>query len=365
MPSSLPPRPLPQGDARRWNQPAGAGLPTRQTLLQLRGDILREIRAWFHSQGFLEVDTPALVKAPSPEPQFSPLSCGQEYLITSPEFQLKRMLVGGFPRLYRLGPVFRGGEMGPLHNPEFTMLEWYRAGEGLDALAADLEALTTRLAPLALAARDGRWLKVVPGHWHLPAGGVRSSQPVEVDLAPPMAQVTVDALFRQHLGIALNGAVDAPALLAAARQAGMTEDLPLDFEQAFFRLWNRLEHRLGLEAPLLVTHWPAPLASLARLTPGQPHTAQRMEWLIAGVELANGFEELTDPTEQRRRFLADLEHRQRLGMPPLPLDERFLAALEEGLPPAAGMALGVDRLVMLLGGAQTVGQVMTFGWDER
>jgi hypothetical protein len=139
--------PEPGPDALRWRDAPGG--PPRMTLLAERHRIVQGIRAWFDAQGFLEVDTPALVRAPSPEAVFDPVPAGRDWLITSPEFQLKRLLVGGFERVYRLGPVFRGGEVGPHHNPEFTLLEWYRAHEGLEAMAADLEGLLGALAPHA------------------------------------------------------------------------------------------------------------------------------------------------------------------------------------------------------------------------
>jgi lysyl-tRNA synthetase class 2 len=165
----------------------------------------------------------------------------------------------------------------------------------------------------------------------------------------------------------IEDAPDAAALGRAARDAGVpdVEPPPHDFEQAFFALWNRFEHRLGREAPLLVTEWPAPLASLARLKPGDPRVAERMEWIVGGIELANGFAELTDAAEQRRRFEQDRAVRRARSLPEVPPDERFLAALEEGMPPAAGMALGIDRLVMLLAGAASLAEVLPFTWDER
>lgn len=162
-------------------------------------------------------------------------------------------------------------------------------------------------------------------------------------------------------------ALDPDALRRAAVAAGVpgAHELTGDFEQVFFALWNRFEHRLGRDAPLLVVDWPAPLASLARLKPGQPTVAERMEWIVAGIEIANGFAELTDPDEQRRRFELDRTLRRERGLPEVPLDEKFLHALGEGMPPAAGMALGADRFVMLLAGAESIGEVLPFAWDER
>jgi lysyl-tRNA synthetase class 2 len=345
----------------------------------LRGRILQEIRGYFDSEGFLEVETPALVPAPTPEPQIAPLSviavsgvkavtgvsavagAGGGYLITSPEFQLKRLLVGGFEKIYRLGPVFRGGEAGERHNPEFTMLEWYRSQTDLEAMAQDLEALLSRLAPLSRPEDPARPMDS--------GAGQGPELPGNPALAPalerPFKRSTVGALFKHHLGMDLSGITTAPALREAALTAKVpgAGQLPDDFERAFFTLWDRIEPNLGPE-PLLVGDWPAPLASLARLKPGDPTLAERMELYAGGYELANGFAELTDAAEQRRRFEADLAARKALGLPGLPLDERFLEALASGMPPASGMALGVERLVMLIGGAKHIRQVMPFTADE-
>ncbi|HKI97634.1 MAG TPA: EF-P lysine aminoacylase EpmA [bacterium] len=354
-PDHVPPRVRPDGDALRWRQAPG-GVP-RMRLLALRHRILQAVRAWFDAQGFLEVETPALVLAPSPEPVFEPLAAGPEWLITSPEFQLKRMLVGGFERIYRLGPVFRGAEVGAHHNPEFTLLEWYRAHADTDALAADLEGLIGALAPLAAEAA---------ALWPDATRTAHLRERAAALARRPYRRATVRALFAEHLGADLRGVTTAEALHGAARAAGVpgAEALPGDFTGAFSALWLRIEAALGPE-PLLVTEWPAPAASLARLKPDDPSVAERMELYAGGLELANGFAELTDPAEQRRRFEADLAARRAQGLPPVPLDEAFLTALEEGMPPSAGMALGVDRLVLLLTGAETLREVLPFAWDER
>ena len=355
----LPAAPRPAGDALRWRAaPQGV---TRMALLEQRQRTVQALRAWFAAEGFLEVETPALVRAPSPEPVFAPVPAGgpaaDGWLITSPEFQLKRMLVGGFERIYRMGPVFRGGEVGAHHNPEFTLLEWYRAHAGSDALAADLERLLGGLAPLAEAAA---------ALWPDAGRAALLRERAAALRRRPWPRVTVRELFARHLRMEIGGVTDARALCAAARAARVpgADALPADFTAAFSALWLRIEAALP-PAPLLVAEWPAPAASLARLKPGDPSVAERLELYAGGLELANGFAELTDPAEQRRRFAADQAARAAQGLPPVPLDEAFLAALEEGMPPAAGMALGVDRLVLLLTGAETLRDVLPFAWDER
>jgi lysyl-tRNA synthetase class 2 len=356
-------RPWRTGDALRWRKPGRA--PSRMALLRLRHGVLRELRGFFDGQGFVEVETPAWVRAPSPEPQFAPVSAGEGYLITSPEFQLKRLLVGGLERVYRIGPAFRGGERGGQHNPEFTLLEWYRVDAGTDELAADLHALLCRLAPLAeaFAAQSGA---SGPGG----SGTGISSHTAPPRLRPdwviaPLRRETVAGLFRRHLGMDLTGVTTAEALLRAARAAGRPEagELPPTFDQAFSRLWVELEPHFPLE-PFLVADWPAPLARLARRNPRDPRLAERLELYAGRMELANGFAELTDPVQQRERFLAQLDQRRKQGLPPLPLDEAFLEALADGMPPAAGMALGVDRLVMLVAGAADIRDVLSFAAEE-
>jgi lysyl-tRNA synthetase class 2 len=342
------------GDSLRWRRPGAA--PSRMALLRLRHQVTRALRAFLDSQGFVEVDTPALVRAPSPEPQFAPIAAGSEFLITSPEFQLKRMLTGGMERIYRLGPVFRGGERGAHHNLEFTLLEWYRAGQELGAMADDLAALLRAVAPLAEAFAAGQAECAAPRlrqEW----------------TAAPLPQVTVAELFQRHLGMDIRGVTDCAGLRRAfaaagrpdARGAGLPDE---DFDLAFMTLWVEIEPRFGPE-PFLVTEWPAPLASLARLKPGDPTVAERMELYGGGLELANGFAELTDPAEQRRRFEANLAQRRAQELGALPLDEAFLAALEEGLPPCAGMALGVDRLAMFAAGCPDIRLVLPFAEEER
>jgi lysyl-tRNA synthetase class 2 len=345
-------------DAWRWRRPGATA--SRMGNLRVRHEMLRAIRDWFHSEGFIEIETPALARAPSPEPQFAPVSAGDGWLITSPEFQLKRLLVGGFEKIYRIGPVFRGGEVGRLHNPEFTLLEWYRVDAGLDEMARDLESMFAVTRHLATAL-DGEGNLIVPADPYLK----HRTQAAHVSLAAPFPRATVADLFQRHPRMDVRGATTFSALRRAASEAGVNETLPNDFEQAFFALWNRFEHELGRDAPLLVTAWPAPLASLARLKPGDASVAERMELLVGGIELANGFAELTDAAEQRRRFELDRALRRERGLPEVPLDERFLAALEEGLPPCAGMALGIDRLAMLLTGATHISEVLAFTWDER
>ncbi len=336
------------GDALRWRRPAQA--PSRMHRLRQRQLLLNQLRNWFDAQGFLEIESPILVPAPSPEVQFEPVSAGSDFLITSPEFQLKRLLVGGFEQVFALVRCFRGQEVSPRHNPEFTLLEWYRAHASLQAITADLEALLTTL-------RQG-----LPE----PALALES-----LDWTRPWPRKTVSEVFRDLLGMELEPPegplLTASALRQAAQEAGHQTGLEGadTFEEVFFRLWDQLEPQLGQAAPVFVHDWPLPLASLARPCPDHPGFADRVELYIRGLELGNGFGELTDSQEQRRRFQQDLQNRVQAGRPEVPLDEAFLEALAQGLPPSAGMAVGVDRLVMLLTGAPHIRDVLAFAWNER
>jgi elongation factor P--(R)-beta-lysine ligase len=298
-------------------------------MLAQRHGLQRAIRGYFDARGFVEVETPALVSAPALELHVSALEVhgagAPRWLHTSPELHMKRLLCAGMPRIYQLCKTYRRDELGALHEPEFTMLEWYRAFAGSEAVMQDTEQL---VAAGALA---------LHGTTQVPraAGGV-------LDVAPPWPRLTVREAF--------------------SRYAGLDVDAVLPDEDAFFRvLAERIEPQLGRGKPLFLTHFPASMAALARLRDDDPRSADRFEAYANGVELCNGFGELTDPVEQRRRFEADRAARARRGLPVYPLAERFLTALEEGMPPSGGNALGFDRLAMLLLGAERIEDVIAFG----
>lgn len=288
--------------------------------LRARARVLKAIRAYFDEEGFLEVETPSRVPSPGMDLHLDAFEAGDDrWLITSPEYQMKRLVVGGAGDIYQLCRCFRRDELGEHHEPEFTMLEWYRLGE-----AARVRHDTERLvASCAVAVNDSVRVRV---------------RDRIVDLAPPWPVVTV----REALSA-----------------VGKDLDAILPNEELFFRTWiDAVEPGLGLEQPVFVTEWPASMASLARLCPHDPTVADRFEVYVHGLELSNGFDELTDPVEQRRRFEADREARRAAGRPVFPIDERFMDALDEGLPRCSGNALGVDRLVMLLTKAESIADVM-------
>lgn len=314
--------------------PLPPGLTDR---LRQRMRALDALRAWLRAEDFLEVETPAVAPCPGLDVHLDAFDVSDRHgrlegrLITSPEFHMKRLLAGGVARCAQLARCWRAGELGARHQPEFTMLEWYRAGAGLDAMLADTEAIVRTAASVSgspdAIALEGR---------RVPLGG-------------PFARVTMRECFARHcpeLG-------DAVAL--AARD-----------EEAYYEAVSlRVEPRLGWDRPVFVTGFPACHASLARVDPSDPTVCLRAELYVAGVELCNAFDELTDPAEQRARFEADQRERARRGLPVYPVDEDFLAALDEGLPPCAGNALGVDRLLALTMGTREIARVMAFPRTPR
>jgi lysyl-tRNA synthetase class 2 len=241
---------------------------------------------------------------------------------------MKRLLVGGLPRIFQLSHVFRRGETGARHNPEFTMLEWYRAFCGIDDVMRDTELL---VAEIASSIHPNR---AVSGE-HGP-----------VAIAPPFPRIPVVEAFRRFAGISQDDVL------------AMAENDP---ETYFRMLVDKVEPALSLEpTPVFLVDFPISQASLARAKPSDPEVCERFELYVGGVELCNGFGELTDPGEQRRRLVADQAARMAAGKPVYPVDERFLAALGEGMPPSAGNALGVDRLIALCTGEREIARVMPF-----
>ncbi len=297
-----------------------------------RAVIVDGVRAFFRAHGFVEVETPLLVESAGVEVHLAPVAARvserygapptTRYLITSPEYQMKRLLAGGMERIFQLCKVFRDGEHGRRHRVEFSMLEWYRAYADYEALMTDCEELITGLAAtLGLGSS-------------LSAGGRR------LDLSRPWRRLTFRDALRERGGVS-----DPDALTADEQERVLVE---------------RVDPTLGVEAPEFLIEWPASMASLARRKAGDPRVAERVELYAGGLELANGFSELVDPDEQAARFAADLAERRRSNLPPLPTDEGYLEALRVGVPPSAGIALGVDRLVMLLLGETDIANVLAF-----
>lgn len=314
--------------ALEWQRLFRGGTGAR---LELRARLIAEVRRYFDSQGFLEVDTPLRSAECGTETHVEPITSGDDYLITSPELHMKRLLVGGVPKLFQIAHCFRAGERGKLHSPEFSMLEWYRAFAGYEAVLEDTERI---VAALQRSLSDGTRLV-------LPSG-------VTVDLRLPFVRLSVREAFARFAG-----EPDAPAL--AAR----------DEDQYFQLLVDRVEPAIAqLGRPVFLYDYPASQAALARLSPSDPSVAERFELYVGDVELCNGYGELTDPVEQRARCESDRARRQALGRHVPKLPERFIGALGQGMPPASGNALGLDRLLMLLSGQERIDAVMPFASDE-
>ena len=317
----------------------------RLDALRARARATAAVRAFFAARGFVEVDVPLRVRAPGLEVHLDAVAAGEgRWLITSPEYQMKRLLAAGLERIVAVCRCFRAGEVGAQHEPEFTMVEWYRAWSELDAVLADTEEL---VAEVARAVRGAAAVEV----------GGRT-----IDVAPPWPRMTVaEAMARWAApDLPLDG--DEAALGAALAAAGIDTGTARAWDDLFYAAFvARVEPRLSeLERPLVLTDWPVRLGALARRSPSRPGVVERFEAYLGGVELCNAFGELTDAGEQRARFEEDRRQRAARGKPVHPVDEKLLAALAEGVPPSAGNALGLDRLVMLVTGASSIRDVSWF-----
>jgi lysyl-tRNA synthetase class 2 len=325
----------------------------RRPFLMARNRIMAALRHFFASRDFVEVETAILQVSPGNEAHLHAfateltapdLSRVPLYLHTSPEFACKKLLAAGEPRLFTFAHVFRNRERGALHHPEFTMLEWYRAHQPYDALMGDCAALLARAAEAAeakqLTYRDRTCDPFV--------------EPERLTLAEAFARFADIDL----LATVAPGATDREAFAAAARRAGIRLADDDTWSDIFSRvLVERIEPRLGLGRPTLLSEYPTHEAALARPSPKDPRVAERFELYACGVELANAFGELTDAAEQRRRFESEMAERERVYGDRYPVDEDFLAALA-AMPEASGIALGFDRLVMLATGASCIEQVL-------
>jgi lysyl-tRNA synthetase class 2 len=323
-------------------------------MLLARNRIETAIRGYLAGEDFIMVDPPGLQRSPGNETHlhaFSTLAIGEDgesqtlYLHTSPEFSMKKLLAAGEQRIASLGHVWRNRERTATHHPEFTMLEWYRVGEPYDAVMDDCIAML-RIAAEAAGATVLR----AKGH--------------ECDPFAEPERLSVAEAFTRYAGIDLlatiggDGATDAAALAAAMRRAGIAVPEDAGWSYLFTRvLVEKIEAQLGMGRVTILDRYPSSEAALARKATDDPRVAERFEIYACGVELANGFGELTDAEEQRRRFLAEMDEKVRLYGERYPLDEDFLAALAI-MPDASGIALGFDRVVMLATGARRIADVV-------
>ncbi len=312
-------------------------------MLKARARLLTAIRAFFQSRGVMEVETPICSASATTDPVLESFSTDftgpgaaqgkRLYLHTSPEFPMKRLLAAGSGPIYQICKVFRDGESGRLHNPEFTLLEWYRPGFDQRQLIDEIAELINGLLP----------------------------QPL------PVQRISYAELFQTHLGLDPHSC-SAEQLRGYAMRLGVPGAGSLDLQDADgwldLLLTHCIEPHLGRGSISFVYDYPASQASLARIRPGDPPLAERFELYMEGIELANGFRELTVAEEQRRRFGSDLERRRAMGLKQVPMDARFLAALENGMPDCSGVALGIDRLLMRLTGAGHIHDVLAFPLDR-
>ena len=304
--------------------------------LQLRASLLQIVREYFRSEGVMEVETPVLAHATVTDVHIQSLHTrvaghGEFYLQTSPEYAMKRLLATGVGDIYQIARVFRDGERGAMHNPEFTLVEWYRRGFDAMALMRDAANLLERLLAPHRSLRAPEWQTY--------AEAVRAHAGVD-PLAADIAELKT--------AIAAHG-------VTAPRSLGNDRDAYLDLLLA-----TVVGPRLGHGGLTFLHEYPAAQAALARLKPGDPTVAERFEIYLEGIELANGFHELADAAEQRARFNADLTLRRARALHAPPIDERLLQALSFGLPDCSGVALGFDRVVMLAAGVDRIDQVLAF-----
>lgn len=302
-----------------------ARLRAKRRRLEARARIIELIRRFFLDRDFLEVDTPLRTPTQAPEEHTDAVESEGWLLATSPELPMKRLLAAGYERIFQICRAFRGRERGALHVPEFTLLEWYRAHEDYDALMDDCEQLVAEVAA------------------GLGIGGSVTYQGTSISFGSPWPRITVTDAFRKWAGWEPGPAPDPDRFTAD--------------------MVSLVEPALVGGSPVFLADYPASMAALARLKPGNPTVAERFELYAGGLELANGFSELTDPMEQRERFEKANAERARQRRAVYPMPETFLEALET-MPPSAGIALGIDRLVMLFTDAASIDDVVAFTWED-
>jgi len=300
-------------------------LVKRKKTLEQRAHILQGIRRFFIEKGYLEVETPHRIPAPAPESHIDAIPSNSWFLHTSPELCMKRMMAAGYEKIFQICRCWREKERGSLHLPEFSVLEWYRAGGDYHSVMEECEELI-RFVARAIGLSE----KIVfRGH--------------EIDLCEPWERISVNEAFRRYSKISMTGALQQKL-----------------FDEAMVQ---EIEPSLGVERPIFIYDYPAQRGALARLKREDPTVAERFELYIGGFELANGFSELIDSVEQRERFRIENRNRQSLGKPIYSMPEKFLAELDN-MSPSSGIALGVDRLVMVFLDVETIDEVVAFTPEE-
>jgi len=312
-------------------------------ILKIREEIIDAIRQFFKSHGFIEVETPLLVPYPDPSPfnevfEVSPVLGKRGFLTPSPEFFMKKLLAFGSGNIFQICKAFRDPpELSPLHNPEFTILEWYRVNANYQDIMTDCENLlnfisqTTPISPIP-----------------------------PISLTPPWLRLSIKESFQKYANVNLDEFLDPQKAQQICQEKGYQVSENSTWEQLYHQIFlNEIEPKLPKDKPLILYDYPAPLAALARLKPTNPRYAERFEFYLAGLEIGNGYSELTDPQEQEKRLKQDIEARKSLGMRLFPHDKDFVKAIGN-LPSCGGIAVGVDRLIMVLTGAKTINEVLSF-----
>jgi len=305
--------------AKSWS------LAKRQKALQQRANILQGVRHFFIERDYLEVETSHRIPTPAPESHIDATPSGAWFLHTSPELCMKRMMAAGYGKIFQICRCWRERERGNLHLPEFTLLEWYRAEADYHLLMQDCEGLIQGVASLI-----GLGEKII----------YRGD---EIDLSKPWERISVKEAFRYYTQTSVNEALKGDT-----------------FDEIMVR---DIEPKLGLKKPTFIYDYPSERGALARLKPEDQTVAERFELYIGGLELANGFSELVNSEEQRRRFHLENENRQSIGKSVYPMPDKFLNELDN-MPPSAGIALGVDRLAMVLLNAEKIDEVVAFTPEE-
>ncbi|MBN2724064.1 MAG: EF-P lysine aminoacylase GenX [Deltaproteobacteria bacterium] len=327
--------PFPGREWRKFQTPGTDGR-TRMDALKFRSEVLSGTRKFFTDSGYFEVETPLVVSSPGVETHLNAVNVsGNKFLSPSPEFQMKRLLAGGSGSIFQITKCFRQDETGKHHNPEFTMIEWYHVGADAETLRCDVEDLVDFL--IEYTGNPGKIKK------------------------PPYKRMTMKEAFLEYASV--DDYNRSPKELF--KMAGINSSPPEKWEDAFFQVFvEKVEPHLSDNGPCFLTHWPKEFASLSRLDENDSEVAERFEFFSNGLEIANGFHELTDYKIQTSRSLGELEERKISGKPLYPLDNLFLESLKEGMPDTAGIALGMDRLVMLLWGTDDISNVLSFNADE-
>ncbi len=325
----------------------------------IRGKVIDGIREFFKAREFHEVETPLLVRSPGTEPylevfetaiHFAEGDHERAFLLTSPEYSMKKLLVAGMKNIFQISKSFRNGEgRSSKHNHEFTILEYYRTDADYTKLMTDLEELFLFLIQKIKASSETKM----------------SYQKNLLDFSTPWPRMSVSEAFQQWVGVSSDQLLDRNALAEAAEKRGYQVTTETTWEEIYNQLFlNEIEPKFPIDRPLFLYDYPITQAALSRPKKDDPRFAERFELYIAGVEIGNAFSELNDPNEQERRLRAEVEERKKLGKVEYGIDEDFIQALHAGMPDSAGIAIGVDRVIMLLADTPSIHETMFFPISE-